>query len=89
MLMDRAFTEEAWEDYLYWTTQDKKTWKKLNDLIKDCCRSPFEGIGHPEPLKGDYTGWWSRKIDEKNRLIYRVEDSRLVILQCRTHYGDR
>ncbi len=81
-----VFTTESWEDYIYWTSQDKKTLKKINKLIADIIRNPFEGLGKPEPLKENYTGLWSRRIDDKNRLIYAVTDSSISIVGCRFHY---
>ena len=84
--MRKIWSDEAWEDYLYWQTQDKKTLKRINALIRDTERSPFEGIGKPEPLKGDLSGAWSRRIDETNRLVYRIAEDALEILQCRGHY---
>lgn len=84
--MKKIWQEEAWEDYLYWQTQDKKILKKINALIQDIERNPFEGIGKPEPLKYDLSGFWSRRIDEVNRLVYRINNDVLEILQCRTHY---
>ena len=84
-----VFYELAWEQYLYWQTQDKKFIKKLNKLLADIDRNGNEGIGHPEPLKGNLTGWWSREIDEKNRLIYKIEDGCIKIFQCKNHYADR
>ena len=83
-----AFTANFWEDYLYWQTQDKKTLKKINQLIKDIMRNPYEGIGKPEALTGNLSGFWSRRIDDKNRLIYQVENDQIQLIQCRTHYGD-
>ncbi|MBC7861309.1 MAG: Txe/YoeB family addiction module toxin [Burkholderiaceae bacterium] len=80
------FTDEAWSDYIYWQTQDKKTLKRINDLIKASQRTPFEGIGKPEALKENLSGFWSRRIDETNRLIYRVEDDEISIISCRYHY---
>ena len=77
---------QAWEDYLYWQVTDKKTLKKINPMIKEIQRSPFQGNGKPEPLKHDLAGWWSRRIDLENRLVYRVENESLFILQCRYHY---
>lgn len=84
--MQKIWDEEAWEDYLYWQTQDKKTLKRINVLIKDIERNKFEGLGKPEPLKHDLSGFWSRRIDEQNRLIYRIQNDILEISQCRTHY---
>lgn len=80
------FTHEGWEDYAYWIDQDKKTLKKINKLIDDSLRNPFEGLGKPEPLKENYTGLWSRRIDEKNRLVYTVTDSNIAVIGCRFHY---
>ena len=77
---------EAWADYECWQSQDKKTLKRINLLIKDCCRNPFEGIGKPEPLKENLSGWWSRRIDDTNRLVYRQAGEALEILSCRYHY---
>ncbi|MGN1350768.1 MAG: Txe/YoeB family addiction module toxin [Anaerovoracaceae bacterium] len=79
---------DAWEDYLYWQGQDKKILKRINQLVKDIGRSPFEGIGKPEPLKGNLAGFWSRRIDEEHRLVYAVEDERVLIFSCRGHYDD-
>lgn len=86
-MLDLLFLPEGWEDYLYWQTQDKKTLRRINALIKDIQRNPFEGIGKLEPLKGSYQGWWSRRIDETNRIVYKVEGGQIVLAQCRTHYG--
>ena len=74
------------EDYLYWQTQDKKTLQRINRLVKDTLRSPFDGIGDPEPLKGNLSGFWSRRIDSKNRLVYVVEDDSVRMIACRDHY---
>jgi len=83
------FQERAWNDYLYWQTQDKKTLKRINELIRDIIRNGYEGIGKPEPLKKDLSGWWSRRIDDTNRLVYRlVGDDIIEISQCRGHYSD-
>lgn len=80
------FHEQAWEDYLYWQSSDKAMLKRINELIKDIRRSPFEGIGKPEPLKHQLTGYWSRRINHEHRLVYTVIDGSLVIAQCRYHY---
>ncbi len=80
------FTPEAWDDYLYWQTQDKKTLKRINKLIKETLRSPFDGIGKPEPLKHCLSGFWSRRIDDKNRFVYKVKEEQLWIIQLRLHY---
>lgn len=82
------FVPDAWEAYLYWHEQDKKTLKRVNLLITAAAREPFEGIGKPEPLRGDLSGYWSRRIDEANRLVYRATDVELVIIACRFHYGE-
>ena len=87
--MRTLWEDRAWDDYLFWQTQDKKTLKRINALIKDTQRSPFEGIGKPEPLKENCSGWWSRRIDETNRLVYKVENEALVIAECRNHYNDK
>ncbi|MDP9156569.1 MAG: Txe/YoeB family addiction module toxin [Pseudomonadota bacterium] len=80
------WTAEAWDDCIYWQRQDKKTLKRINQLIKDTQRTPFEGVGKPEPLKANLTGFWSRRIDETNRLVYEVADSQINIVSCRYHY---
>lgn len=84
--MKLLFTPGAWEDYLYWQKTDKKKLKRINSLIKDIQRTPFSGTGKPEALKHNLKGWWSRRIDITHRLVYRVDDDILVILQCRYHY---
>ena len=81
-----SWTDDAWDDYLYWQTQDKKTLKRINKLINDVKRSPFEGIGKPEPLKENLSGFWSRRIDDTNRLVYIVDDQAITIISCRYHY---
>lgn len=81
-----SWFDEAWEDYLYWQSQDKKTLKRINALIKDILRNPFEGIGKPELLKYNMTGYWSRRIDDTNRIVYRYENDTLYIISCRYHY---
>jgi len=81
-----CWTDESWRDYVYWQSQDKKTLKRINKLISDVKRSPFEGIGKPEPLKENLSGFWSRRIDESNRLVYVVEESSITIISCRYHY---
>jgi toxin YoeB len=87
--MIKAWDDEAWDDYVYWQTQDKKTIKRINQLLLDIDRNGCSGIGKPEPLKGNLQGYWSRRIDETNRLIYRIVNGRIEILQCRTHYYDK
>lgn len=81
-----AWTQEAWADYVYWQGQDRKTLKRINRLISDTKRCPFEGIGKPEPLKENLAGFWSRRIDETNRLVYAVDGNQLTIISCRYHY---
>ncbi|HNP19616.1 MAG TPA: Txe/YoeB family addiction module toxin [Fulvivirga sp.] len=81
-----TFTENAWEDYLYWQKIDKKIVKKINLLIKDIKRNPFDGIGKPEPLKYDLAGYWSRRIDQEHRLVYQAQNEELIIYACRFHY---
>jgi toxin YoeB len=84
--MQVAFSPRAWDQYLYWQQHDRKLLQKLNGLIRACQRTPFEGTGKPEPLSGNLAGWWSRRIDQEHRLVYRVEGDRLIIVQCRYHY---
>lgn len=84
--MRLLWEDRAWDDYLYWQTQDKKTLKRINALIKDIQRNPFEGIGKPEPLKGNLSGWWSRRIDDTNRIVYYQQQDMLFIVACRGHY---
>ena len=84
--MKLIWSEEAWEDYLYWQETDKKTVKKINELIKDACRTPFDGKGKPEPLKHNLAGFWSRRITAEHRLVYAVGDDALLIASCRYHY---
>lgn len=85
--MRKIWDDSAWADYLYWQTQDKKTLKRINELIKDIERNGNLGIGKPEPLKGNLSGLWSRRIDEYNRLVYRIREDMLEIVSCRDHYG--
>jgi toxin YoeB len=80
------WTAEAWDDYVYWQGQDRKTLKRINQLVKDVQRTPFEGIGKPEPLKANLTGFWSRRIDDTNRLIYEITSTQINIVSCRYHY---
>ena len=86
--MNKIWHEKAWEEYIHWQTQDKKTIKRINNLIKEISRQPFTGIGKPEPLKGDKQGYWSRRIDETNRIVYKVKDNHIIIVQCKGHYDD-
>ena len=81
-----AWTDEAWESYIYWQHQDKKTLRRINKLIKATKSTPFDGIGKPEPLKENLSGFWSRRIDDTNRLVYAVDDNYLTIISCRFHY---
>lgn len=84
--MNLVFTENAWEDYLYWQTNNRQKVQRINELLKDIARQPFTGIGKPESLRGNLSGWWSRRIDHEHRLVYRIDDNALTILQCRYHY---
>lgn len=86
--MKKIWFDEAWEDYTYWQLQDKKTLKRINMLLKDIERGNFEGIGKPEALKGDMSGFWSRRIDDVNRLVYRIHSDVLEIVSCKGHYED-
>ena len=87
--MNKVWQDEAWEDYMYWQTQDRRTFKRINQLLQDIDRKGYEGIGKPEPLKGNFSGWWSRRIDESNRLIYRITAGQIEIAQCRSHYSNK
>ena len=81
--------DSAWEEYIYWQSQDKKTLKRINALLKDIQRSPFDGMGKPEPLKENLTGFWNRRIDDANRLVYRIlDDGTYQVAQCKGHYDD-
>lgn len=84
--MNITFTSDSWDDYLYWQKNDKKIIKRINELIKDIKRSPFEGIGKPEPLKFQLQGCWSRRIDQEHRIVYEVADESILIIGCRFHY---
>ena len=84
--MKITFSLNAWEDYLSWQQQDKKMLNKINQLIKDIQRTPFEGIGKPEPLKYDLSGFWSRRIDREHKLVYQVQDNEILIYSCKYHY---
>ena len=83
-----VFVPDAWDMYVYWQGQDRKTLKRINTLIEAASRTPFEGIGKPEPLRENLTGYWSRRIDDMHRLVYRATDTEIVIVACRFHYGD-
>ena len=85
--MNKVFSDEGWTDYLFWQTQDRKTIKRINTLLQDIDRNGYHGIGNPEPLKG-LQGYWSRRINEKDRLVYKIANNEILIAQCRTHYGD-
>lgn len=84
--MKFVFSEEAWEDYLYWLNTDRSKLKRINELLKSISRTPFSGIGKPEALKFQFTGFWSRRIDYEHRLIYRIENDEIQIVKCRFHY---
>ena len=81
-----SFSNRAWGEYIYWQNQDKKTLKRINILLQDISRNKFAGIGKPEPLKGELSGFWSRRIDDTNRIVYKINNDVLEISQCRTHY---
>jgi toxin YoeB len=83
-----CFTDKAWDEYVYWQSQDRKTLKRINTLIEATKRDPFAGIGKPEALLGDMSGFWSRRIDERHRLVYAVDEDALTILACRYHYSE-
>ena len=87
--MNIFWQEQAWFEYLHWQTQDKKTLKRINHLLKDIDRNGYNCIGKPEPLKGDLTGWWSVRIDDQNRLIFKIEDEMIKVNKCGTHYGEK
>lgn len=84
--MKYVFVDESWEDYLYWQKTDKKKLQRINELLRDIARQPFDGIGKPEPLKHQLAGYWSRRIDEEHRLIYTVRGNEILIAKCRFHY---
>jgi len=84
--MKLLWDERAWEDYCYWQSQDKKTLNRLNNIIRDIQRNCYNGIGKPEPLKGNLSGWWSRRIDGANRIVYSVENGSIIIASCKGHY---
>lgn len=86
--MKKNWFDKAWEDYLYWQSQDKKTLKRINQLLKDVERNAGDGLGKPEPLKGNLTGFWSRRIDDTNRLVYRVSGDVIDVISCKGHYED-
>jgi toxin YoeB len=84
--MKLIFSEPAWDDYLYWQAHDRKLLERINGLIRECTRTPFKGTGKPEPLRGPLSGWWSRRITQDHRLVYRPSEDGLSIAQCRYHY---
>ena len=84
-----SFSESGWEDYLFWQTQDKKTLKRINQLLQDILRNGNDGIGKPESLRGDLSGFWSRRIDATNRLVYRISGDIIEVVSCRYHYDDK
>lgn len=86
--MNKTWSDNAWEDYLYWQTQDRRTLKRVNELLRDIEREPFAGKGKPEPLKYERQGYWSRRINDVDRLVYRIENGRLEIVSCRSHYDE-
>jgi len=86
--MNKTWSDRSWEEYLYWQSQDKKTLRRINQLLLDIDRNGHKGIGKPEPLKHEWQGYWSRRIDDANRLIYRIVEGRIEIVQCRAHYDD-
>ena len=81
-----SWAEKAWEDYLYWQATDKKILKRINRLVKEIKRNPFEGMGDPEPLRHNWSGYWSRRIDREHRIVYKIIDENLIVVQCRYHY---
>ena len=86
--MNKNWSDEGWEDYLYWQNSDRKTLKRVNELIRDIERDPFRGKGKPEPLRHEWQGYWSRRINDKDRIIYRIHNNQLEIATCRSHYDD-
>lgn len=84
--MNLTWTPHAWEEYIYWQETDKKVVRRINELLKECLRTPFDGKGKPEPLKGALSGFWSRRITDEHRLVYKVNNTEIVVVQCRNHY---
>ena len=84
--MNFVFTDDAWQDYLWWHSHDLVVWQKINGLIKECSRTPFQGTAKPEPLKNDLKGYWSRRITKEDRLVYTFNNERLLVLSCKGHY---
>jgi len=89
MTMNKMFTENGWQDYMWLLKNDKRALKRVNSLIKDVSRTPFSGLGKPEPLHGNFQGYWSRRVNEKDRLIYAVDGQMMTIIACRIHYNDK
>jgi len=87
--MNKFWSDEAWEDYLYWQREDKKTLKKINNLIKDIERNGYDGIGHTKPLSENLSGFWSKDMNDKDRLVYRIQDNIIEIISCKGHYDDK
>ena len=87
--MIKCWTDDAWEEFEYWTEQDKKILRQIKKLLKDIDRNRYKGLGHPDPLTGDLSGYWSRHIDEKNRIVYKIENDIVKIIQCGSHYKDK
>lgn len=85
-MMNKLFSDESWNDYLYWQATDKKMIKRINELLKDISKTPFSGVGKPEALKFNLSGYWSRRINSEHRLIYKIENNCIIILSCRYHY---
>ena len=85
----KIWHDDAWDDYLHWQSEDKKILERINDLIKDCERNGYKGIGKPEPLRGDLSGYWSVRIDDKNRIVFKITADALEIWQCGSHYRDK
>ncbi|NLD17501.1 MAG: Txe/YoeB family addiction module toxin [Tissierellia bacterium] len=87
--MIKLWHDDAWDDYIYWQMQDKKTLKRINRLIQDIERNGYNGIGKPEPLRGNLSGYWSVRIDDSNRIVFKIENDMLIIIQCGSHYRDK
>ena len=87
--MNKSWDDDAWDDYVYWQTQDRKTLRKINKLLEDIDRNGYKGIGKPEPLKENLSGYWSRQIDDCNRIVYRIKNNQIEIIQCGSHYRDK
>lgn len=87
--MKISFSEMAWEEYVLWQNEDKKTLRRINQLLQDIIRNGNQGIGKPERLRGDLSEYWSRRIDEKNRIVYRIADTSIEVVQCKTHYSEK